>query len=251
MADSDPPFSLRILTINTHKGFTAFNRRFILPDLREAVRRVDADIVCLQEVLGEHELHALRVEGWPQTTHYEFLADTVWEAFAYGRNAVYPEGHHGNAILSRHPIARFENLDISIPGHENRGLLHCEVMPGQARVHIICVHLGLYEQHRQTQLIRLAEHVNRLPAGEAVIVAGDFNDWRQRANAPLYERAGLEEVFTRMHGKPVRTFPAPFPLLRLDRIYVKNAVASHPEMLALHDWRHLSDHAPLAVEVHL
>lgn len=31
-----PRFSLNVLTINTHKGFTAFNRRFILPELREA-----------------------------------------------------------------------------------------------------------------------------------------------------------------------------------------------------------------------
>ena len=41
-------FSLKVLTINIHKGFTAFNRRFILPELRDAVRTVSADIVCLQ-----------------------------------------------------------------------------------------------------------------------------------------------------------------------------------------------------------
>ena len=32
-------FSLNVLTINIHKGFTAFNRRFILPELRDAVDR--------------------------------------------------------------------------------------------------------------------------------------------------------------------------------------------------------------------
>jgi hypothetical protein len=32
-------FSLKVLTINIHKGFTAFNRRFILPELRDAVHR--------------------------------------------------------------------------------------------------------------------------------------------------------------------------------------------------------------------
>lgn len=34
-----------VLTVNTHKGFTALNRRFILPELREAVRSVSADVV--------------------------------------------------------------------------------------------------------------------------------------------------------------------------------------------------------------
>jgi endonuclease/exonuclease/phosphatase family metal-dependent hydrolase len=109
-----PRFSLNVLTINTHKGFTAFNRRFILPELREAVRSVSADIVCLQEVMGAHEIHPLHIENWPDTTHYEFLADTMWSDYAYGRNAVYPEGHHGNAVLSRFPIEHYQNLDVSV-----------------------------------------------------------------------------------------------------------------------------------------
>jgi cardiolipin synthase len=92
----------------------------------------------------------------------------------------------------------------------------------------------------------LAEWVNTLPAGEPVVVAGDFNDWRQQANHPLKAQAGLEEIFTRARGRPARTFPVSFPLLRLDRIYVKNAHASRPKALALKQWRHLSDHAPLA-----
>lgn len=55
-------FSFKVLTINTHKGFTAFNKRFILPELRDAVRTVGADIVCLQEVMGAHEVHPLHIE---------------------------------------------------------------------------------------------------------------------------------------------------------------------------------------------
>ena len=104
MAEPTSGFSLNVLTINTHKGFTAFNRRFILPELRDAVRSVSADIVCLQEVMGAHEVHPLHIENWPDTTHYEFLADTMWSDYAYGRNAVYPEGHHGNAVLRAFPL---------------------------------------------------------------------------------------------------------------------------------------------------
>ena len=115
--------SIRILTVNTHKGFTALNRRFILPELREAVRSVSADVVFLQEVLGTHEKHAMRFHNWPKTPQYEFLADSIWTDFAYGRNAVYPDGDHGNALLSKFPIIRYENLDISIAGPERRGLL--------------------------------------------------------------------------------------------------------------------------------
>ncbi|HZF79311.1 MAG TPA: EEP domain-containing protein, partial [Rubrivivax sp.] len=67
--------SLRILTVNTHKGFAALNRRFVLPELRDAVRQVNADIVFLQEVQGIHEGHSGRVIDWPPAPHYEFLAD--------------------------------------------------------------------------------------------------------------------------------------------------------------------------------
>ncbi|MFP1483188.1 hypothetical protein ACLB1S_10095 [Escherichia coli] len=65
MPDQTQQFSFKVLTINIHKGFTAFNRRFILPELRDAVRTVSADIVCLQEVMGAHEVHPLHVENWP------------------------------------------------------------------------------------------------------------------------------------------------------------------------------------------
>ena len=136
MPDQTQQFSFKVLTINIHKGFTAFNRRFILPELRDAVRTVSADIVCLQEVMGAHEVHPLHVENWPDTSHYEFLADTMWSDFAYGRNAVYPEGHHGNAVLSRYPIEHYENRDVSVDGAEKRGVLYCRIVPpmtGKAR----------------------------------------------------------------------------------------------------------------------
>jgi len=74
---------------------------------------------------------------------------------------------------------------------------------------------------------------------------------RVKANYPLKKQAGLEEIFTRAKGRPARTFPVSLPLLRLDRIYVKNANASAPTALPLRNWRHLSDHAPLSAEIHL
>ncbi|WP_058913931.1 endonuclease/exonuclease/phosphatase family protein [Entomohabitans teleogrylli] len=251
MAQTAAVRALKLLTINTHKGFTTFNRRFILPELRNAVRQVGADIVCLQEVMGAHQVHALRISGWPQTSHYEYLADTVWRSYVYGRNAVYPEGHHGNAVLSRYPIRQFKNIDVSINGHEQRGLLWCQIpLPETDKcLHVVCVHLGLQEKHRQRQLHQLAHLINHLPQRDPVVVAGDFNDWRGRANHVLRDACGLDEVFTRARGRPARTFPAAFPLLRLDRIYIKNASASTPSVIPLRRWRHLSDHAPLAVEI--
>ena len=252
MTDLAPPVhKLRILTLNTHKGFTAFNRRFILPELRDAVRTLSTDIVFLQEVIGAHKAHAERYQAWPETPQYEFLADTMWPQFSYGRNAVYPNGDHGNALLSKYPILHHENLDVSIGTIEQRGLLHSVLeVPGQREVHAICTHLGLRESHRQEQLRLLCKLLDSLPADAPVIVAGDFNDWRQRADDVLAQ-CGMREAFVTHHGKPARSFPARWPLLRLDRVYLRNCTAHNPEVLHHRPWTHLSDHAPLSVEVHV
>lgn len=244
--------SIHVLTVNTHKGFTTFNRHFILPELREAVRATSADMVFLQEVLGTHERHALRFANWPATPQYEFLADSIWPDFAYGRNAVYPDGDHGNALLSKFPITAFENLDVSIAGPERRGLLHSVVqVPGHERLHAICVHLGLREVHRQKQLRLLCDLVDRLPPEDPVVIAGDFNDWRRRADQVLGDCHGLYEVFEHTLGQLPRTFPARWPLLCLDRIYVRNLQAKKAVVLGNKPWSHLSDHLPLAVELAL
>lgn len=247
-------FSVKVLTVNIHKGFSFFNRKFVLHELRDAIRVVGADIVFLQEVSGIGPGQSSGTDLYPAVPHYEFLADSIWPEFAYGRNAVYPKGHHGNAVLSRFPITSFENRDVSIHGAEERGLLHCVLqMPGRdTQLHVICVHLGLTESHRLRQLRMLCDVVHqKIPPRAPVIVAGDFNDWRLRADAVLAQGARLQEVFVQAHGRAARTFPARLPLLSLDRIYVRNAIGHAPVVLPRRPWSHLSDHAPLAAEIAL
>nr|WP_239024355.1 endonuclease/exonuclease/phosphatase family protein [Ramlibacter humi] len=254
MADHPAAPPLTVMTVNIHKGFTTFNRKFILPELRDAVRKIGADVVFLQEVLGSHEGHGRRIQDWPDEPHYEFLADSIWPQYAYGRNVVYPKGEHGNAVMSKFPIVHFQNHDVSLPGPEKRGLLHCVLrVPGQpVDVHAICVHLGLAESHRVQQLDLLCEMVrSEVPDNAPLVVAGDFNDWRRRANAILEREIGLREVFVHAYGESAKTFPARFPLLSLDRIYVRNASVHLPVVLPRRPWSHLSDHAPLVAEIHL
>ncbi|HEY5580567.1 MAG TPA: endonuclease/exonuclease/phosphatase family protein [Rhodoferax sp.] len=254
IAEAALSFSIKVLTVNIHKGFTFFNRKFMLHELRDAVRSVGADVVFLQEVTGSHARHERRVANYPTNPHYEFLADSIWPQFAYGRNAVYPGGHHGNAVLSKFPIVSFKNHDVSIMGPERRGLLHCVLqVPGlDTQVHVICVHLGLAESHRLQQLHMLCDLVRQhIPASAPVIVAGDFNDWRRRAHAVLAQGANLHEVFVQAYGRAARTFPARLPVLALDRIYVRNAIGHAPLVLPLRPWSHLSDHAPLAATIEL
>lgn len=242
---------LRVLTLNLHKGFTVFNRRFVLHEMREAVRATGADIVFLQEVLGAaHGKGLIEADTAMSRPQYEFLADTIWPQHAYGRNAVSPVGHHGNALLSRFPIVRHRNVDVTVGRVEKRGLLHCEIeLPDMDQhLHAVCVHLGLREGQRQQQIDKLFYLMHHeVPADAPLVVAGDFNDWRLRGHARLQER--LQEVHAHVHGHAPRTFPSRRPLLRLDRIYVKNTSQHRPLPLPRRPWSRLSDHAPLAAEV--
>jgi len=259
MSTSVPPTPplLRVLTVNVHKGYTMLRRRFMLHELREAVRTVGSDLVFLQEVSGAPPADAPARNGkhhnGVSVAHYEYLAEQIWCEHAYGRNAVIGGREHGNALLSRYPILGFTNHDVSVPGSEARGLLHCVMqIAGHARpLHGVCVHLGLRESQRDCQLERLLEMLEReVPADAPLVVAGDFNDWRGRADAAL-RGCGLVEVFRLANGAHARSFPARLPLLKLDRIYVRQVRAAHPLPLPRRPWATLSDHAPLAAEIQL
>lgn len=242
--------TLRVATYNIHKGFSSFAHRMAIHELRDKLRGLDSDLVFLQEVHGGQERHAARYEDWPDAPQYEFLADAMWGDFAYGRNAVYDAGHHGNAILSRYPITRWDNQDVSSHRFERRGLLHCEIeIPGwPLPLHCVCVHLALTARGRGIQIEKLRQRIERLvPADAPLIVAGDFNDWhwRHKATHELAHPLNMHEVFELVHGAPARSFPAAMPLLRLDRIYIRGFEASHAHVHHGRAWARLSDHAAL------
>jgi hypothetical protein len=58
--------TLHIATYNIHKGFSNFNRRMVVHELRERLRQLGADLVFLQEVQGDHQRHALRPPARPE-----------------------------------------------------------------------------------------------------------------------------------------------------------------------------------------
>ena len=239
---------LRIATFNIHKGVSIFNARLMLHEQRELIRKLHADIVFLQEVRGSHSRHSQLIDGG----QYEFLADSVWPDFAYGQNAVRSDGHHGNAILSKFPIVKWENENISANSAEQRGLLHCEIaIPGWDQpLHCICVHLGLFSVWRRQQLSALNSRINKLvPKNAPLIIAGDFNDWRQKATGLLIEQQHLKEVFEVTHGKNARSFPSLFPLFRLDRIYTRGFHVQHSQVHDGMAFAKASDHAALSASL--
>lgn len=242
---------IKVLTYNIHKGFSTTNSRFVLHQIKEAISIIHPHIVFLQEIQGEHVTHESYIENWPKKPQFEFLAEETWPHVAYGKNAIYELGHHGNAILSKFPIIAWENIDVSLQRNASRSLLHgvLKIPDSTMPVHVICIHLGLFKSERHRQLEVLCDRIeSHVPHNEPLIIAGDFNDWQSNAQHYLETHLELKEAFKELTGKHARSFPVWSPTLKVDRIYYRGLDAIACKCFSRLPWRRLSDHAPLYAE---
>jgi endonuclease/exonuclease/phosphatase family metal-dependent hydrolase len=121
----------------------------MLDSMRERIAETGADIVFLQEIHGTaiKSQSKRRRFSYPDQPHFEYLANEAWPHYAYGRNAIYRKGDHGNAILSMYPFVSWENIDISIFPRTSRSILHGVIeLPNQNTRH---ADLGLRELFMQ------------------------------------------------------------------------------------------------------
>lgn len=251
---------LKILSYNIHKGFDWKNRNYFLHEMKEFINSSQADIVFLQEVVGQNGKYK---ERGIIDAQFEFLADQLWPHFSYAHNAVYDHGHHGNLILSKFPIEHYENIDLSTNRWEKRGLLICKVqLPNADNLnnnffYAACSHLNLFHTGRVFQYNKIKEHIwsKNCDHKTPIIIAGDFNDWNEKCVHVFENDLKMKEVHKTIHGKFAKTFPAIFPIICLDRIYVKNLLIKSSTVLEPKKedgfWSHLSDHLPLYCEVEI
>jgi len=240
--------TISLMTYNIHKGFGVGKVRFLLPQMRDAIAHLNPDFVFLQEVQGAHSKREKNIEAWPETPQFEYIAEKIWPHYIYAKNAVYQSGHHGNAILSKYPIDRFENINLSTINRASRGILHSQLILGEQKlnVHLLCVHLGLFKAERAEQCKTLMSRISELvPENEPLLMAGDFNDWRNHLSAPLADELGVKEAFYSVEGHHARSFPAIKPALCVDRIYFRGMQVRNVQCLQGKPWRMLSDHVPL------
>ena len=239
---------IRVLTYNIHKGFNRHNRDFVLHKIKDHLKDAEIDVVLLQEIQGRHFHHETQISAWPDVSQFEFLADSIWPHFAYGKNAIYRKGHHGNAILSKFVIAEWNNLNLSRFQRASRSLLHGRIeLPGSASpLHLLCVHLDLIGFERKRQIRELKRYIDSsIDTDDPVILAGDFNDWHGGFGRSLESQLGMREAFSQLNGKCAKTFPSHRPMLRMDRIYFRGVDLLDSYCLERQPWNELSDHLPL------
>lgn len=138
---------------------------------------------------------------------------------ALGTTVVKQSRRHGNAILSPHALDLGGRWDISAHRFERRGLLVASIAFAEQRVTLLCAHLALTRAARLRQMHWIAQWiVDDAPAGP-LILAGDFNDWRNDS-AALFGTIGLVEVAASL-GHKGKTFPSFSPALALDKMFVR------------------------------
>ena len=239
---------LRVATYNIHKGVQGMGpaRRLEIHNLGHAVEQLDADIVCLQEVRKLHRREEKYFTRWPQLPQAEFLAPEGYEAI-YKTNATTRHGEHGNALLSRWPVVSHAHEDISDHRFEQRGLLHVHVHIERKPVHVIVLHLGLIASSRLRQVEQLGLYIQReIPRREALVVAGDFNDWGGKLRPAMRELGLLDFI-----GERQLTYPARLPLTQLDYVYARGLKPVGVEIPRGRIWWRMSDHLPLIAQFRL
>jgi len=245
---------LRVATYNIHKGVrgVGLRKRLEIHNLGLGVEALDADLVFLQEVRLHHTRDARQFDrtsfGWPDQGQAEFLAPEGYDV-AYRSNAVTRHGEHGNALLSRWPIGDIGHHDVSDHRFEQRGLLHVPVQWHGRTLHTVVAHLGLMHAGRVRQVQRLADFIAaEVPADAPLVVAGDFNDWGERLDAPMAEIGLARALGDGPRAARRSTFPSRVPVFALDRIYTRVLACRSTFVPRGATWARMSDHLPLVAE---
>jgi endonuclease/exonuclease/phosphatase family metal-dependent hydrolase len=245
---------LRILSYNIHRAI-GVDRRFLPDRIVEVLAVHDADIALLQEV----------DDGVPRSREMDLARVLASRAgyphVAVGHNVSLRRGRYGNATLSRHPILRERNIDLTIGRRKRRGCQHTEIrVEGRGgRRHpldVFNLHLGLSARERQQQVGLLIGSREFAGLGDeaACMVGGDFNDWRSLLTPIFTDVLDFRSATDRSPGGrgTLRTYPSFFPRGPLDRIFYRGALALvSARRCRLRVSRLASDHLPIIADFEL
>ena len=244
---------LRILSYNIHRAI-GVDRLFRPERIAEIISHHDADIVLLQEV----------DVGVPRSKRIN-LAETLaqltgFSHCAVGLNVQLSKGMYGNATLSRYPIIKEKNIDLTIDNKKSRGCLYTQFsFPSRKRkaknLSIFNVHLGLSFKERPRQLGRLVHspEFSNLDVSAPCVIAGDFNDLWKRLAPMLTEILGFDCATNRKHGyqNAMLTYPSFSPTSGLDKIFCRGLKAQRGKRCRRRMAKVASDHLPVYADLEL
>ncbi len=87
-----------------------------------------------------------------------------------------------------------------------------------------------------------------MPPGAALLVAGDFNDWGEKLDAPMREIGLARALGEGARAGRRSTFPSRVPIFALDRVYTRGLTCRSTFVPRGASWARMTDHLPLVAE---
>lgn len=245
---------LRLISYNMHRAI-GVDRLFRPDRIAKVIDHHQADIVLLQEV----------DVGVPRSGKLD-LAKEMAEAAGYpyfvtGLNVKLSKGMYGNAILSKFPINRSRNIDLTVGGRKARGCQYASIQVTNSKefsrnIEVFNLHLGLSSQERVRQIGLLihSEEFSSLSPETPCLIGGDFNDWRTILGPIFTDILNFECATNHSSGyhNPFLTYPSFSPTGGLDKIFYRGPMKLIKRRRC---WmgitRLASDHLPVIAEFKL
>lgn len=230
---------VRVMTYNIHAA-RGVDGKLDLARVAEVIRSSDVDLVALQEV----DVGRVR-SGEVDQAHV--LADSLGMKAVFAPCIEEGEGRYGIATLTRLPLLESRQIVLPIVGH----LAHRRSQPRSAlltrhtwdggELDMINTHLSVLFRERAGQVAAIAAEM----AGEALVIAGDFNCTPWSPAYQILRRRSLKSA-TRF----ARTWPSPAPLVPIDHIFYRGRLG----LVSGGTWtkggaRRASDHLPVVAEL--
>lgn len=241
------PGSVRLVTYNIHSCIGRDGQA--RPErVADVLRDLAPDIVALQEV----EVGMARTGGFDQAAEIARLLDM--DEFEFHPAMHRGGGEFGVAILSRYPMetVRAETLPLArLRLMQPRVALAVRVHTRAGAVQVVNTHLGLIGEERRRQIEALVgpHWLGALVERGATVLCGDLNARPESAECRRL-RTCLRDALG--DGDRMRSFPATFPLVRLDHVLI----SPHLESAAASVLRSpltlvASDHCPVLADLRL
>lgn len=241
---------IRLLTWNVHRCL-GVDGRMSPGRIADVIAAAAPDVVALQEV----DVLRRRTGRIDQA---EEIARALGMDTHFHANLRVLDEQYGDAILTTLP----SELKHSgrLPGRpglrtiEPRGALWAEIDVAGARLHVINTHLSLIARERRTQTDHLLgeDWLGRADCRGPVALVGDFN---LVPRSRLYRRLVLRMLDAQRApgmGRPRATFPAAFPVLRIDHVFTRGDLSvRRVEVIRNGITRLASDHLPLVVDLEI
>ena len=232
---------MKIMSFNTQHCMNFIDKTIDFPIIAKTITDFGADFVGLNEIRGEGE-HA---EYTAQTERLAALTGMKYYYFAPALD-IPSCGLYGNAILSKIPIVKAENIPIPDPCpkkykryYETRCVLKAELEGG---VTVLITHFGLNPDEQENAVKTVLDNLEK----NRCVLMGDFNVTPESELLdPIREK--LTDT-AKYFSEPKQSFPSDKPDRKIDYIFVSSDIevksADIPAIVA-------SDHRPHVAEIDL